>query len=68
MRNGTYKLSNVYRDVAMQLKASGDSSPAKIRCAINDHLDSWDKSGFKVNFDYNQPKAVKTVQRLTREL
>lgn len=68
MKNGTYKLAWILRDVAMSLKASGDFSATTIRCAINDQLDSWHRDGFQVRFNYNQDKAVAKVKELLRQL
>lgn len=34
-----------------------------IRQFINDSLDAYSRSGHQVTFDYNQPRAVKLVQK-----
>mgnify|MGYP006286852757 CR=1 FL=1 len=63
---GTYKLQDVFQDVAYIVKASGDTSSTTICTHINDMLDGWDKAGFKVNHDYNQDRAVKIVRKLAK--
>lgn len=61
----TYTIASAIEDVASNL---GDDSPTTIRCALNDALDHASKSGFRVRFDYNQPRAVKAVQKIVRFL
>ncbi len=53
-----YSIEQAIQDVAEALKDSDDHSVTTIRCAINDRLDMADKDGFKVNFDYDQNRAV----------
>jgi hypothetical protein len=39
-----------------------DTSATTIRCAINDLLDAASKDGQKVNFNYDQDRAVRIVK------
>lgn len=64
MKKQRYSITEACRDVADSLKSRGDFSPTTIRCAINDTLDAADKDGRAVNFNYNQPRAIKLVRSL----
>lgn len=66
MKHRTYLLENALRDVAEALREAGDLSDTTIRCAINDHLDQLDKDGFRVQFNYNQPRAIKRVKAIAK--
>lgn len=59
-----YSIDQVCEDVADSLRQGNDHSATTIRCAINDALDAADKSGFAVNFEYNQLRAVANVKKL----
>jgi hypothetical protein len=48
--------------VVEDLSHGTDHSPTTIRCAINDRLDIQHKDGWKVNFEYDQPRAVRIVR------
>jgi hypothetical protein len=60
----TYSISEVIHDVASALRSGDDHSATTIRCAINDHLDAMHKDGYRVNFEYDQQRAVREVKRL----
>jgi hypothetical protein len=68
MKNGTYPLEQILRDVAATCRASGDDSATTIGSAIHEALDYWSRAGFKVNFDYAQERAIARVKKLIREL
>jgi hypothetical protein len=60
----TIPLSTILETVAADLAHGDDCSPTTIRCAINDLMDAYDKAGCKVNFEYDQPRAIARVQKL----
>ena len=59
-----YTITMAIESVAEYLKQGIDHSPTTIRCVINDTLDDAEKNGYRVNHDYNQPRAVKAVRKL----
>ena len=62
----SYTITEVIMDCVECLKDSDDQSNTTIRCTINQLLDSADKNGFKVNFDYDQESAIKRVKKILR--
>lgn len=62
MAKKTYTLAMALDAVVEGLQNGMDHSPTTIRCAINDCLDGADRDGFKVNFNYDQPRAVRIVR------
>lgn len=60
MKKLTYSINQICQDVADSLRGHKLDIPM-IRTAINDHADAKDKEGFKVNFNFDQDKAVKRV-------
>lgn len=63
----TMPMTQILLDVARALRDRRDTSETTVRCAINDSLDQWDRDGYKVNHDYNQPQAVRRVQLLIED-
>ena len=66
MQRETMPLKEIIRQVASDLALGDDHSATTIRCAINDYLDRYEREGYKVNHAYDQPRAVKQVQKLLR--
>lgn len=62
-----YGINTAIGSVAHVLQDGSDHSATTIRCALNDDLDAASKSGYRVRFDYNQPRAVAAVKRLLRK-
>lgn len=59
----TYPIAQICEDVADSMRGYKLDIPM-IREAINDHMDSLDKEGHKVNFNFDQNRAVKRVCKL----
>ena len=68
MKFYTYGINRAIEDVANAMRDSSDHAPTTIRCALNDALDSADKDGYQVNFEYDQSRAVKRVQSILNKL
>lgn len=55
-----YSINQICEDVADSLRGRRLDIPM-IRQAINDHADSVAKDGYRVNFNFNQARAVARV-------
>ena len=63
-----YNLSDIILNVAdIITHTDTDDSPTTIRTLINDSMDALDKSGYTVNFQYDQELAVKRVKARVKE-
>lgn len=58
----TYTINQCCEDVASVLRVDDARDLPKIRTPINDTLDAMSKDGRRVNFNFNQDRAVKRVQ------
>ena len=63
MKNKTYTITEAIQECIEAFKGSQDQSQTTIRCALNDIFDNASKSGFKVNFGYDQKRAIRLVKK-----
>jgi len=54
-----------FEEAVRHFRAKGDLQPTHcdVRCAINDILDSEEKSGYRVKHGYSQDRAFREVRR-----
>lgn len=67
MPKPSFTITEAVNLVAIRLQGGTDNSRTTIRCAINDQLDAADKAGYRVRFDYDQPRAVARVRSILEQ-